>query len=39
MNLWFSRHFGAKIEIRDHVHTGIGATTQYAEFMLGLGFR
>jgi hypothetical protein len=39
INLWFSRHLGATVEIRDHVHTGSGATAQYAEFMLGLGFR
>ncbi len=38
-NLWFSRHLGAKIELRDHVHTNSGSTIHYAEFMLGLGFR
>ena len=37
-NLWFSRHVGAKIELRDHVHSGSGSTVHYAEFMLGLGF-
>jgi hypothetical protein len=38
-NLWFSRHLGAKIELRDHVYTNSGSTIHYAEFMLGLGFR
>jgi hypothetical protein len=38
MNLWFSRHVGAKIELRDHVHSGSGSTLNYVEFMLGLGF-
>ena len=37
-NLWFSRHVGAKIELRDHVHSGSGSTVHYAEFMLGLAF-
>jgi hypothetical protein len=37
-NLWFSHHVGAKIEIRDHVHSGSGSTIHYAELMLGLGF-
>jgi hypothetical protein len=37
-NLWFSRHIGAKIEARDHVHSGSGSTVHYAEFMLGLAF-
>jgi hypothetical protein len=36
-NLWFSPHVGAKIELRDHVHSGSG-TVHYAEFMLGLAF-
>ena len=38
-NLWFSRHLGAKIEVRDHAYTNSGSTIHYAEFMLGLGFR
>jgi hypothetical protein len=37
-NLWFSRHVGAKIALRDHVHSGSGSTVHYAEFMLGLAF-
>jgi hypothetical protein len=37
-NLWFSRHVGAKIEFRDHVHSGSGSTVHYAEFMLGIAF-
>jgi hypothetical protein len=37
-SLWFSRHVGAKIEFRDHVHSGSGSTVHYAEFMLGLAF-
>ena len=37
-NLWFSRHVGAKIELRDHVHSGNGSTVHYAEFMLGVAF-
>ena len=37
-NLWFSRHVGAKLELRDHVHPGGGSTVHYMEFMLGLAF-
>jgi hypothetical protein len=37
-NLWFSRHVGAKIELRDHLHSGNGSTVQYLEFMMGLAF-
>jgi hypothetical protein len=37
-NLWFSRHVGAKIALRDHVHSGNGSTVHYAEFVLGLAF-
>jgi len=37
-NLWFSRHAGAKIELRDHVHSGSGSTVHYLEFMLGIAF-
>jgi hypothetical protein len=37
-NLWFSRHVGATIELRDHVHSGSGSTVHYAEFILGLAF-
>jgi hypothetical protein len=38
VNLWFSRHVGAKIEARDHVHSDNGSAVHYTEFMLGLGF-
>jgi hypothetical protein len=38
-NLWFARHVGARVELRDHVHSGDGVTTHYAEFVLGLGIR
>jgi hypothetical protein len=37
-NLWFSRHVGAKIAFRDHLHSENGSTVHYGEFMLGLGF-
>jgi hypothetical protein len=37
-NLWFSRHAGAKFELRDHVHPGSGTTVHYAEFMMGIAF-
>jgi hypothetical protein len=39
MNLWFSRHVGARIEIRDHLNTVNGGTIQFPEFLLGLGLR
>jgi hypothetical protein len=38
VNLWFSRHVGAKIEARDHVNSQNGSAVHYTEFMLGLGF-
>jgi hypothetical protein len=37
-NLWFSRHVGAKLALRDHVHSGSGSTVHYAEFMMRLAF-
>ncbi len=37
-NIWILRHLGAKLELRDHVHSGSGSTVHYAEFMLGLAF-
>jgi hypothetical protein len=38
MNLWFSRHVGAKLQFRDHIHSDTGGTTHFAEFTMGLGF-
>jgi hypothetical protein len=38
-NLWFSRHLGARIQIRDHLHVESGVTVQFVEVMLGLGLR
>ncbi len=37
-NLWFSRHAGAKLEFRDHLHSENGSIVHYAEFMMGVGF-
>jgi hypothetical protein len=37
-NLWLLRHVGAKLEVRDHAHSGSGSTVHYAEFMMGLAF-
>ena len=37
-NIWFSRHVGAKIQFRDHVHSGNGSTVHYVEFIMGVAF-